>query len=259
MMTAALRSMLAHMKLHRPISEVRSPHYGDEDRHRPADPGYCDADSAAHDPQYGVGGTRAYRATLLRVNLQHAPVVRFRYPVGIAFHLTRRVERRASDLRNKRSLNHQVQRHVRHAIAIRRQLSHHFLQIIPIHLRDILPDRDHLKRIRLGRCRSCCCRRGSRRSNWSRCVRCIRRLAHRHPTAQKEYRTNLACHLVLTANSPTASRCGRQPAHRRGPLLVSTSVPIVLSELPGMWIPALRIERPVPVGWNRLARASTPG
>ena len=224
MMTAALRSTLAHMKLGRPVSEVRSPLYEDDYLHRAADPGYCDADSAAHDPQYGVAGTRAYRATLLRINLQHAPVVRFRYPVGIAFHLTRRVERRASDLRNKRSLNHQVQRHVRHAIAIRRQLSHHFLQIIPIHLRDILPDRDHLKRIRLGRCRSCCCRRGSRRSNWSRCVRCIRRLAHRHPTAQKEYRTNLACHLVLTANSPTASPHGRSPAYRSCPSPAAASI-----------------------------------
>jgi hypothetical protein len=82
MMTAALRSTLAHMKLGRPVSEVRSPLYEDDYLHRPADPGYCDADSAAHDPRYGDAGTRAYRATLLRINLQHAPVVRFRY-VGI--------------------------------------------------------------------------------------------------------------------------------------------------------------------------------
>ena len=79
MMTAALRSTLAHMKLGRPVIEVRSPLYEDDYRHRPADPGYCDADSAAHDPRYGDAGTRAYRATLLRINLQHAPVVRFRY------------------------------------------------------------------------------------------------------------------------------------------------------------------------------------
>ena len=79
MMTAALRSTLAHMKLGRPVIEVRSPLYEDDYRHRPADPGYCDADSAAHDPRYGDAGTRAYRATLLRINLQHPPVVRFRY------------------------------------------------------------------------------------------------------------------------------------------------------------------------------------
>jgi hypothetical protein len=70
MMTAALRSTLAHMKLHRPISEVFSNY------------AYCDADQAAHDPRYGVRGTQAYRSTLLHVNLAHAPVVRFRY-VGI--------------------------------------------------------------------------------------------------------------------------------------------------------------------------------
>jgi len=46
MMTAALRSTLAHMKLGRPVIEVRSPLYEDDYRHRPADPGYCDADSA---------------------------------------------------------------------------------------------------------------------------------------------------------------------------------------------------------------------
>jgi hypothetical protein len=79
MMTAALRSTLAHMKLGRPVSEVHSPLYEDNYLHRTAVPGYCDADSAAHDPQYGVAGTRAYRATLLRINLQHAPVVRFRW------------------------------------------------------------------------------------------------------------------------------------------------------------------------------------
>lgn len=49
MMTAALRSTLAHMKLHRPLSEVFD-HYG-----------YCDADYAAHDPRYGVRGIVAYR------------------------------------------------------------------------------------------------------------------------------------------------------------------------------------------------------
>ena len=70
MMTASLRSTLAHMKLGRPISEVFARH------------AYCDADQAAHDPRYGVRGTQAYRSTLLHVNLAHAPVVRFRY-VGI--------------------------------------------------------------------------------------------------------------------------------------------------------------------------------
>ncbi len=70
MMTATLRSTLAHLRLHRPIGEAFSHH------------SYCDADQAAHDPRYGVRGTLAYRATLLAINLQHAPVVRFRY-VGI--------------------------------------------------------------------------------------------------------------------------------------------------------------------------------
>jgi hypothetical protein len=70
MMTAALRSTLTHMKLHRPLSEVFANH------------SYCDADQAAHDPRYGARGTLAYRATLLAINLQHAPVLRFRY-VGI--------------------------------------------------------------------------------------------------------------------------------------------------------------------------------
>jgi hypothetical protein len=70
MMTASLRSTLAHMKLHRPMGEVFDHH------------AYCDADQAAHDPRYGVRGTLAYRATLLAINLQHAPVVRFRW-VGI--------------------------------------------------------------------------------------------------------------------------------------------------------------------------------
>ena len=61
---------MAHMKLHRPISEVFDHH------------SYCDADQAAHDPRYGIPGMDAYRTTLLGINLQHAPVVRFRW-VGI--------------------------------------------------------------------------------------------------------------------------------------------------------------------------------
>jgi hypothetical protein len=77
MRAAALRSTLAHMKLHRPLDEVYSPFHTDASH--PASRGFCDADSAAHDPRYGDAGTRAYRATLLRINLQHAPVVRFRY------------------------------------------------------------------------------------------------------------------------------------------------------------------------------------
>jgi hypothetical protein len=76
-MAAALRSTLAHMKLHRPLDEVYSPFHTDASH--PASRGFCDADSAAHDPRYGVGGMQAYRETLLRINLQHAPVVCFRY------------------------------------------------------------------------------------------------------------------------------------------------------------------------------------
>ena len=60
MMTAALRSTLGHMKLVRPVSEVRSPLPEDDYLNRPADPGYCDADSAAHNPRYGVRGMLAY-------------------------------------------------------------------------------------------------------------------------------------------------------------------------------------------------------
>ena len=74
MMTASLRSTLAHMELHRPISEVFDHH------------AYCDADAAMHsdphDPRYGIRSMLAYRATLLRINLQHALVVHFRW-VGI--------------------------------------------------------------------------------------------------------------------------------------------------------------------------------
>ena len=42
MMTAALRSALAHIELHRPVSEVFIHH------------SYCDADQAAHDPREGL-------------------------------------------------------------------------------------------------------------------------------------------------------------------------------------------------------------
>jgi hypothetical protein len=74
MMTASLRSTLAHMKLHRPMSEVFDHH------------AYCDADSAMHtdpkDPRYGMKGLLDYITVLMNINLQHAPVVRFRY-VGI--------------------------------------------------------------------------------------------------------------------------------------------------------------------------------
>jgi hypothetical protein len=74
MMTASLRSTLAHMKLHRPLTEVFAHH------------AYCDADAAMHsdpkDPRYGIRGLLAYLNVLANVNLQHAPVVRFRY-VGI--------------------------------------------------------------------------------------------------------------------------------------------------------------------------------
>jgi hypothetical protein len=57
MMTAALRSTLAHLWLRRPVSEIVHPHWIAEGQ--PSDPGYCDADSAAHDPRYGVRGTQA--------------------------------------------------------------------------------------------------------------------------------------------------------------------------------------------------------
>lgn len=74
MMTASLRSTLAHMKLHRPLSEVFGNH------------AYCDAVSAMHsdpkDPRYGMKGLLAYITVLMNINLQHAPVVRFRY-VGV--------------------------------------------------------------------------------------------------------------------------------------------------------------------------------
>jgi hypothetical protein len=59
MMAAALRSTLAHMKLHRPLDEVYSPFHTDASH--PASRGFCDADSAAHDPRYGVSGMLAYR------------------------------------------------------------------------------------------------------------------------------------------------------------------------------------------------------
>jgi hypothetical protein len=74
MMTASLRSTLAHMKLHRPLSEVFDHH------------AYCDAVAAMRsdpkDPRYGMKGLLAYITVLMNINLQHAPVVRFRY-VGI--------------------------------------------------------------------------------------------------------------------------------------------------------------------------------
>jgi hypothetical protein len=55
------------MQLYRPISEVFDHH------------AYCDADSAGHDPRYGIRGMLAYRSALLGIKLAHAPVVRFRY------------------------------------------------------------------------------------------------------------------------------------------------------------------------------------
>ena len=42
-----------------------------------ADEGQRRYEYAAADPRYGVSGTRAYRSTLLGINLQHAPVMRF--------------------------------------------------------------------------------------------------------------------------------------------------------------------------------------
>ncbi len=74
MMMASLRSTLAQMKLHRPLSEVFDHH------------AYCDADAAIRsdpkDPRYGRKGLLAYVNVLLNIDLNHAPVVRFRY-VGI--------------------------------------------------------------------------------------------------------------------------------------------------------------------------------
>lgn len=74
MMTASLRSTLAHMKLHRPLSEVFDHH------------AYCDADSAMRsdpkDPRYGMKGLIAYITVLMNIDLHHAPVVRFRW-VGL--------------------------------------------------------------------------------------------------------------------------------------------------------------------------------
>jgi hypothetical protein len=74
MMTASLRSTLAHMQLHRPMSEVFDHH------------AYCDAVSAIHgdlkDPRYGKKGLLAYVNVLLNIDLNHAPVVRFRW-VGV--------------------------------------------------------------------------------------------------------------------------------------------------------------------------------
>jgi hypothetical protein len=43
----------------------------------PVERSYCDADQAAHDTHHGIRGMLAYREVILRIKLQHAPVVCF--------------------------------------------------------------------------------------------------------------------------------------------------------------------------------------
>jgi hypothetical protein len=61
------------MKLHRPPDEVYSPFHTDASH--PASRGFCDADGAAHDPDYGVRAMLGCR-TMPTASTQAWPMTR---------------------------------------------------------------------------------------------------------------------------------------------------------------------------------------
>lgn len=74
-MTAALRSAIIHLKLHRSVKSI----YGPETmyaQNRSIAASYCNALGGMHESQYGAAGAAAYRTMSKQVVLPDAPVIR---------------------------------------------------------------------------------------------------------------------------------------------------------------------------------------
>jgi hypothetical protein len=74
--TAALRSALAHAKLHRPMA---LPPDNPEDFFNEPGHNFCNAYAEAHNPKYGAAGGKAYSRAVMSVYLPDAPVIKLRY------------------------------------------------------------------------------------------------------------------------------------------------------------------------------------